>query len=28
MDPQTAINTFLEIGLDTLVLENYVIRKK
>lgn len=28
MDPETAIKTFLEIGLDVLVLENYVIRKK
>lgn len=28
MNPQIAIKTFLEIGLDTLVLENYVVRKK
>jgi len=27
-DPKTAIDTFLEIGLDMLVLENYVITKK
>lgn len=28
MNPETAIKTFLEIGLDTLVLENYLIKKK
>lgn len=28
MDPETAIKTFLDIGLDVLVLENYVITKK
>ena len=28
MDPETAIKTFLDIGLDILVLENYVITKK
>jgi len=28
MNPQTAIKTFLDIGLDVLVLENYLIRKK
>lgn len=28
MNPQTAIKTFLDIGLDTLVLENYLIKKK
>jgi carbamoyltransferase len=28
LNPQTAINTFLQIGLDLLVLENYLIRKK
>ena len=28
MNPETAIKTFLDIGLDILVLENYVIRKK
>jgi carbamoyltransferase len=27
-DPKTAINTFLDIGLDMLVLEDYVITKK
>jgi carbamoyltransferase len=27
-DPKTAIDTFLDIGLDMLVLENYVITKK
>lgn len=28
MDPETAIKTFLDIGLDVLVLENYIITKK
>lgn len=28
MNPQTAIETFLNIGLDALVLENYLIQKK
>lgn len=28
MNPETAIKTFLDIGLDILVLENYLIRKK
>ncbi len=27
-DPQTALDTFMDIGLDMLVLENYVITKK
>jgi carbamoyltransferase len=27
-DPKTAIDTFLDIGLDMLVLEDYVITKK
>lgn len=28
MNPETAIKTFLDIGLDILVLENYLIKKK
>jgi len=28
MNPETAIKTFLDIGLDALVLENYLIVKK
>jgi predicted NodU family carbamoyl transferase len=28
MDPETAVKTFLDIGLDVLVIENYVITKK
>jgi len=28
MNPETAIKTFLDIGLDILVIENYVLTKK